>query len=183
MENNVQIFDNEEFGLVRVVTIDGEPWLVGKDVATALGYKNPRDALAKHVDDEDKRAAQIATPGGTQNMTLINESGFYSLVFSSELDDAKTFKHWVTSEVLPTIRQTGGYSVDNKQTAKNNIRWERLNLQRGIELRKTAKAVKDPNVKQALLGEAANLITGKEILAESPFYEPELIYKPKTRGR
>ncbi|MBR4641598.1 MAG: hypothetical protein IKO74_02610 [Selenomonadaceae bacterium] len=183
MENIVQLFENEEFGLVRVVMIDGVPWLVGKDVATALGYKDTDQALRNHVDDEDKLTRQINGSGQRRNMTVINESGFYSLVFSSELDGAKTFKHWVTSEVLPAIRKTGGYSVDGDQTAKTNIRWERLNLQRGIELRKTAKTVKDPNVKQALLVEAANLIAGKEILAESPFYEPEIIYKPKTRGR
>ena len=180
MENNVQVFDSEEFGLVRVVTIDGEPWLVGKDVATALGYKNPRDALAKHVDTEDKGESRIATPSGTQTMTVINESGFYSLVFSSELDGAKTFKHWVTSEVLPAIRKTGGYSVKDPAEERRRLS---LNLRRGMELRKLASRCKDPATKQALFVEAANLIADKEILSESPFYEPEIIYKPKTRGR
>ena len=113
MEEKVmpQVFKHEEFGEVRVVMIDGEPWFVGKDVTTALGYSNPRDALRKHVDDEDKRESQIATPYGVQNMTVINESGLYALVFGSQLESAKKFKRWVTHEILPSIRKTGSYSV------------------------------------------------------------------------
>lgn len=183
MENNVQLFDNPEFGEVRVVTINGEPWLVGKDVAIALGYVKPTDAVRNHVPDKFKGVSEMETPGGKQNVVVINEAGMYKLVMRSKLENAEKFSDWVCEEVLPSIRKTVGYSVDGEQTEKSKIRWERLNLQRGIELRKTAKAVKDPNVKQALLVEAANLIAGKEILAESPFYEPELIYKPKTRGR
>lgn len=93
--------------------VNGEPWLVGKDVALALGYSNPRDALAKHVDLEDKGVAKCDTPSGTQEMTIINESGLYSLVLSSKLPGAKKFRRWVTSEVLPSIRKTEiswGYS-------------------------------------------------------------------------
>lgn len=110
MNTNMQIFNNPAFGSVRVVEIDGEPWLVGKDVATALGYSNPRDALRVHVDDEDKNTVVIhdGIPGNP-NMTVINESGVYSLVMSSKLPDAKKFRRWVTSEVLPAIRKTGGY--------------------------------------------------------------------------
>lgn len=107
--NEMKIFDNEEFGEVRTVTIDEEPWFVGKDVAMALGYSNHKDALSKHVDDEDKRGSRIATPSGEQQMTVINESGLYALIFGSKLESAKKFKHWVTSEVLPSIRKTGGY--------------------------------------------------------------------------
>ena len=107
--NAVQVFENTQFGKVRIVVIDGEPWLVGKDVAAALGYANPRDALAKHVDDEDKGASRIATPSGEQDMTVINESGLYSLVMSSKLPGAKQFRRWVTSEVLPSIRKHGAY--------------------------------------------------------------------------
>ena len=107
----LQIFNNPEFGNIRVIEIDGEPWMVGKDVAAALGYSNPRDALSKHVDDEDKGVAKCDTPGGIQDFTVINESGLYSLVLSSKLPGAKTFRRWVTSEVLPSIRKTGGYSL------------------------------------------------------------------------
>lgn len=104
---------NPEFGKIRTVEVNGEPWLVGKDVALALGYSNPRDALAKHVDLEDKGVAKCDTPSGTQEMTIINESGLYSLVLSSKLPGAKKFRRWVTSEVLPSIRKTEiswGYS-------------------------------------------------------------------------
>ena len=107
--NNLQIFNSEEFGDMRTVTIDDKPWFVGKDVAEALGYSNARDALSKHVDKEDKGVAKCDTPGGKQDLSIINESGLYALIFGSKLESAKRFKHWVTSEVLPTIRKTGGY--------------------------------------------------------------------------
>lgn len=94
---------------VRTVVRDGEPWFVGKDVAVVLGYKNTRDALSKHVDDEDKGVAKCDTLGGAQNLPIINESGLYSLIVSSKLPTAKAFKRWVTSEVLPTIRKHGAY--------------------------------------------------------------------------
>lgn len=108
--NELKIFSNPDFGEVRTLSIDGEPWFVGKDVADILGYTNPRDALAKHVDDEDKNTVAICdgTPGNP-NTTVINESGLYSLVLSSKLPTAKKFKRWVTSEVLPSIRKHGGY--------------------------------------------------------------------------
>lgn len=108
--NAVQVFENTQFGKVRIVVIDGEPWLVGKDVATALGYTNPRKALIDHVDDEDKNTVTIRDGiPGNPNMTVINESGLYSLVLSSKLPDAQKFRRWVTSEVLPSIRRNGGY--------------------------------------------------------------------------
>ena len=97
----MQIFQNNEFGMVRTIIQDGTVYFVGKDVAEALGYSNVRDALRKHVDTEDKGVANCDTPGGTQHMTVINESGVYSLVFCSRLPSARAFKHWVTSEVLP----------------------------------------------------------------------------------
>lgn len=116
--NELQIFQNPEFGEVRTVSIDGEPWFVGRDIALALGYSNTKDALAKHVDDDDKKmGSQNATPsikdslGRDQYPVFINESGLYSLVLSSKLPTAKKFKRWVTSEVLPTIRKTGSYSI------------------------------------------------------------------------
>ncbi len=111
--NELQIFNNEEFGNVRSLMIDNEPWLVGKDVARALGYgegKSLNNAVVKHVDDEDKGVTEMMTPGGKQNVTIINESGLYALVFGSKLPNAKKFKRWVTSEVLPTLRKTGSYT-------------------------------------------------------------------------
>lgn len=98
-----------EFGELRTVEIDGEPWFVGKDVAEALGYSNARKAVLVHVDAEDKGVTKWDTLGGTQQMTIINESGLYSLILSSKLPSAKEFKHWVTSEVLPSIRKNGAY--------------------------------------------------------------------------
>lgn len=105
------VFNNPEFGEIRTVEIDGEPWLVGKDVAQALGYKEPTKAAREKVDLEDRGVSKIDTPSGIQEMTIINESGLYSLVLSSKLPSAKKFKRWVTSEVLPSIRKTGGYSI------------------------------------------------------------------------
>lgn len=109
--NELTIFESEEFGKVRVVEIDNEPWFVGKDVAEALGYMNTRQAISTNVDEEDRGVHPIDTPSGTQNMTIINESGMYSLVLQSKLESARKFKRWVTSEVLPSIRKTGGYHV------------------------------------------------------------------------
>ena len=111
MANEIKVFSNEEFGKVRVLNIDNEPWFVGRDVAEVLGYSNTRDAISKHVDEEDKGVAKCDTPSGAQQMTIINESGMYSLILSSKLPDAKKFKRWVTSEVLPTIRKTGSYNL------------------------------------------------------------------------
>lgn len=111
MQNNLQIFNHEEFGAVRTVEINGEAWLVGKDVAKALGYSNSRDALASHVDEEDKAAVAIHDGSQNRHMAVINESGLYSLVLSSKLPSAKKFRRWVTSEVLPSIRRTGGYRL------------------------------------------------------------------------
>lgn len=108
--NELQLFNFEE-NEVRTLLINGEPYFIGKDVAQILGYSNPRDALSKHVDDEDKGVAKCDTLGGKQDLTVINESGVYALVFGSKLPSAKKFKHWVTSEVLPTLRKTGGYTM------------------------------------------------------------------------
>ncbi len=111
MTNELKIFENPEFGQVRTVTIDGEPWFVGKDVAVALAYKDSFGALKKHVDSEDKQNCQNDSFNTPRGMTIINESGLYSLIMSSKLPSAKRFKHWVTSEVLPAIRKTGSYSL------------------------------------------------------------------------
>lgn len=107
--SNIQIF-NFQGNNVRSMVLDGEPWFVGKDVAEILGYKDTSGALNKHIDDEDKGVAELTTPGGLQKMIIINESGVYALVFGSRLPIAKKFKHWITPDVLPTIRKTGSYT-------------------------------------------------------------------------
>ena len=109
MENKIEVFKNEQFGAVRIILIDKEPWFVGKDVAETLGYSVPRKAIYDHVDSEDKRGFQIGTPSGEQTMTVINESGLYSLILSSKIPGAKAFKRWVTDEVLPSIRKYGAF--------------------------------------------------------------------------
>ena len=105
----IQTYTNPEFGPVRAVERDGEPWFVGKDVAQALGYAKPSDAARKLVDEEDRGISKMETPSGTQEMTIINESGLYSLILSSKMPSAKKFKRWVTAEVLPALRKNGGY--------------------------------------------------------------------------
>lgn len=107
--NNLQVFENPEFGKVRSVNVNGEPWLVGSDVATSLGYADAQKAIKNHVDEDDKLIRQISVSGQMRNVICINESGVYSLVFSSKLPKAKEFKRWVTSEVLPSIRKHGAY--------------------------------------------------------------------------
>lgn len=109
MMNDIQIFNNPEFGEIRTVMIDGEPWFVGIEVAKALGYAVPKTATAKHVDKEDRMSTQIEYAGQGRDIIVINESGLYSLIFGSKLESAKKFKKWVTSEVLPSIRKTGTY--------------------------------------------------------------------------
>lgn len=109
--NEIKIFNNKEFGNIRTVNIDGEPWFVGKDVANALGYTNPQKAVRDHISVEDRGVNEMDTPSGKQNLTIINESGLYALIFGSKLESAQRFKHWVTSDVLPAIRKTGGYQT------------------------------------------------------------------------
>lgn len=112
MQNELKIFENEEFGEIRTVTIENDPYFVGKDVAAILGYAKPLNALATHVDEDDSlKQGLIDSMGRTQETIIINESGLYSLILSSKLPSAKKFKRWVTSEVLPTLRKTGSYSV------------------------------------------------------------------------
>lgn len=112
MTNQLKIFNNIEFGEIRTIVVNGEPMFVGKDIASALGYKDTAKAIRVHVDDEDKGVDEMDTPGGKQNITVINESGLYSLILSSHLPSAKKFKHWITSEVIPSIRKNGLYAVD-----------------------------------------------------------------------
>lgn len=161
--NELQIFENPEFGSIRTVEIGGEPWLVGKDVARALGYKNPRQAISSNVDDEGRGGHSVDTPSGTQDMTIINESGLYSLIFSSKLPDAKKFKRWVTSEVLPSIRKTGGYTVPGTPaktiedlTAAVQLLTERLDAMTGQQARLPAPPLALPgNEDQQTFGPSA----------------------------
>lgn len=118
MSKEIQIFKNEQFGQIRTLVKDGEPWFVGKDIAEALGYSNTKDALASHVDNEDKQVIQRSENATLEipnrGMTIINESGLYSLILSSKLETAKAFKRWVTAEVLPSIRKNGEYVSPRK---------------------------------------------------------------------
>lgn len=116
-----EIYKNAEFGEIRTMDINGEPYFVGTDVAKALGYSDSFGAIKKHVDSEDKLVCQIDSVGQSRNVTVINESGLYSLILSSKLPTAKRFKHWVTSEVLPAIRKTGGYLAD--MSLSPTLRW------------------------------------------------------------
>ena len=124
-----QIFKNAEFGQIRTCMVDGETYFVGKDVASALGYKNSMDALMRHVDNEDKQTSGFTMGGQKYSMTVINESGLYSLILSSKLDSAKRFKRWVTSEVLPAIRQNGRYELQqqNRALESRNALLEEIN--------------------------------------------------------
>lgn len=110
--SELQVFQNAEFGSVRTTTVNGEVMFVAKDIATILGYSNPRDAINKHVDDEDKGVAKCDTLGGVQYLNIINESGLYSLILSSKMPNARKFKRWVTAEVLPAIRRHGMYATE-----------------------------------------------------------------------
>lgn len=116
--NNIQIFNNPEFGEIRTIMIDGEPWFVGIDIAKALGYKKPTDAINNNVDKEDSTREGVLSNGGVQQTIVVNESGMYSLIFGSKLESAKKFKKWVTSEVLPSIRKTGTYSIPQTTDGK-----------------------------------------------------------------
>lgn len=146
--NDLTTFTNPEFGQVRTVEIDGTPWLVGKDVAMALGYKNPTKAIIAHVDDEDKQLemlpqeaeAQNGTlPSGSTKTALINESGLYSLILSSKMPKAKAFKRWVTSEVLPAIRKTGAYESFQAQQHIEQLEATNTPLNAAIQAVGTAK--------------------------------------------
>lgn len=118
--NQIKIFENPEFGKVRTVEIDGKPYLAGKDVAEALGYTNPQKAIRDHTDIEDRTVNESFTVNGTK-VILINESGLYSLILSSKLESAKRFKHWVTSEVLPSIHKSGGYIAGQEQMSDSEL--------------------------------------------------------------
>ena len=157
--NELKVFNNPEFGKVRTVEINGEPWLVGKDVAAALGYQNPQRAIRDHVDEEDKGVTEMVTPGGKQSVPIINESGLYSLVLSSKLPGAKKCRRWVTSEVLPSIRKTGHY------TAKpmTDYQMESIRVRKAQLLERLAKEY-DGTYRQVLQAHATKELTGEYLL-------------------
>ena len=154
----LQIFSNESFGEIRTISIDNEPWFVGKDVAEALGYSNPRKAIGDHIDDEDKNTVTFRDgTSGNPNQTVINESGLYSLVLSSKLPSAKQFKRWITSEVLPTIRKTGGYVNDDEMFINTYLPFAD-DLTKGL-FQNTLATIRQQN---ALIEEQKKTITHKE---------------------
>ena len=126
-----QIFKNKEFGQIRTCMVDGETYFVGKDVASGLGYKNTKNALMRHVDEEDKLGARFTTSGQNRDMIVINESGLYTHILSSKLDSARRFKRWVTSEVLPQIRKNGRYELEqqNRVLESRNALLEEITVQ------------------------------------------------------
>lgn len=119
--SELQIFNNSEFGQIRIVTKDNEPWFVGRDITDKLGYQNGSRDIARHVDDEDQEVMLIPNDNQSRNMLVVNESGLYSLILSSKLPTAKKFKHWVTSEVLPSIRKSGGYIAGQEQMTDTEL--------------------------------------------------------------
>ena len=143
--NEIKVFNNAEFGKIRTLNRDGEPWFVGKDVATALGYKDSVNALKSHVSEEDKGGWRITTQYGEREAVIINESGLYSLILSSKLDSAKRFKRWVTAEVLPSIRKSGGYIAGQDEMSDTELLAKALLVaQRQIEQRNAQIAEMQP---------------------------------------
>lgn len=154
--NELKIFKNEAFGEIRTVEIDGEPWFVGKDVAEVLGYKDTADSIKKHVDDEDKLTRRFTDSGQSREMYIINESGLYSLILSSKLPNAKAFKRWVTSEVLPAIRKHSLYATDELLDNPDLIIQMASKLKEEREARKALEAENDTMKPKALFADAVS---------------------------
>lgn len=166
--NNLTVFQNEQFGKVRVIIHNKEPWLVAKDIAEALGYIKPENAIATHVDKEDKTTTLIQGTGSNykSKTTIINESGMYALIFGSKLEKAKEFKHWVTSEVLPTIRKTGSYKTkqsDKLREQNTQIREQNAKIRTAQLLYKIADKT-ETKYKQVLHARITHLLTGEYLL-------------------
>ena len=192
--NELQVFSNPEFGEIRTIEIDNEPWFVGKDVAERLGYKNTKDALSTHVDEEDKRILQRSEIATVENnipkcafpvnfvsgeipnrgLTIINESGLYSLILSSKLPNAKQFKHWITSEVIPSIRKHGAYMTP--ETLQEAI----LNPDMMIQLCQQLKAEQDKNA--ALKAVNSRLTVDNQIMQPKADYFDELVERNLNTG-
>ncbi len=179
--NELQIFEFHD-NVVRTVSIEGEPWFVGKDVAEVLGYSNTRDALDRHVDAEDRRVSGITTPGGLQNMAVINESGLYSLIMSSKLPTAKEFKRWVTSEVLPSIRKNGGYIAGQEELSEAELLARALAVSNRI-LADREKRLADLTVQAAIMQPKADYfdeLVDRNLLTNFRETAKQLGIKPKA---
>ena len=172
MEKHIQVFNNTEFGEIRTMEINGEPWFVGKDIAAALGYSNPSKALIDHVDEEDKLNNETLSSLGQRGGWLINESGMYSLILSSKLEGAKRFKRWVTSEVLPSIRKTGAFATDSAaaELKARELRVKEMNAQARLinaETRRLLILQKEKGLSKvavdALAVRAMEDVTGKDL--------------------
>ena len=165
--NNIEIFKNAEFGEVRTQTIDGEPYFVGKDVAEILGYSNTQKAIRDHVDDEDKLTERIVLSGQNREIIIINESGLYSLILSSKLPTAKKFKHWITAEVIPSIRKHGAYMTE--QTIEQAL----TNPDFLIQLATQLKTEKEKN--KSLEVKVSALTVDNQIMQPKAEYFDELV--------
>lgn len=152
--NELQIFNNSEFGEVRVLEINNEPWFVGKDVAEVLGYKNGSRDINRHVDEDDRQNYQNGTLESNRGLTIINESGLYSLILSSKLSNAKKFKRWVTSEVLPTIRKHGMYATEELLANPDLLISVAQELKVEREKRKTLEAERETNKPKVLFADS-----------------------------
>ena len=181
--NKLKIFENKEFGRIRTIEINEQPYFVGRDVAEALGYKNTKDALITHVDESDKRIIQRSEIATIENhipndvfpvnfvsadipnrgLTIINESGLYALIFGSKLESAKEFKHWVTSEVLPSIRKTGSYSMTENQKMMAETRMHNIRIRKAAILNKIAEDYSG-TYRQVLQSYATKELTGEFLL-------------------
>ena len=170
-KNEIQVFENTDFGSVRVVEYNGDPYFVGKDVAEILGYSNANKAIQMHVDEEDKKVLDFKGfshfgnilwgENDFSNKTIINESGLYSLILSSKLQKAKEFKHWVTSEVLPSIRKTGKYSAHKEPSEAAQARMLNAKVRFARELQRIASAdTVSATYKQILIAQAVEILTG-----------------------
>ena len=188
-ENKIAVFANPDFGEVRTVEINGEPWFVGKDIADALGYQNGSRDIDRHVDEDDKATVAIHDGSQNRNVTIINESGLYSLIMSSKMCKAKEFKRWVTSEVLPSIRKTGSYTVntsaeqwsrqlDVEEKKADAMLLEAKAKQAAILLEFT-KLNLSPEANQALVACASELMTGVKAL---PLPEVDKTYSASEVG-
>lgn len=181
--NKLTVFKNEQFGEVRVVEQNGEPWFVGKDVATILGYAKPLNALATHVDEDDSlKQGLIDSMGRTQETIIINESGLYSLILSSKLPQAKQFKRWVTSEVLPSIRKTGSYATPKSKDERLHV------MEMNARSRMAQTYLKLANVdtlsdtyKTVLVSKASEVLAGEPILP-LPVSKHDKVYSAKEIG-
>lgn len=171
--SNVTVFNNDVFGILRTIERDGEIWFIGKEVAEMLGYSNARNAVVNHVDSDDKLRTQIEYAGQRREVSLINESGLYSLILSSKLPAAKDFKRWVTSEVLPSIRKTGSYTIQRPSVSPEELEVRKIEAQANLNATRSeqsklllsiADTVSNELYKETLRSVAVATLTGKEYL-------------------